>query len=224
MATAISSILLSFILTGLITNWLVQSWQQRNWLHQQRFLGEEKEYEALKELWMKLAGLASRRLWRMRRLLYAIRSADDELVRTRLADYDSTLSEWNEQLSPMFAQLTLLARWALTKDLERQLQYIFVISGYKLETLVKMRLAKGSCDNRIANELEREFNSLSRRLFIFNRDTLRVVQHQRTKTYNGVELEFNKSNLEKFGNWELLKALFKPGKKRLRVIRSPSDI
>lgn len=104
MAIAIVSILLTFVLTGVIGNMLVQHWQYRNWINQQKFLGEEKQYYALTALWEELTNLASKRLWRMRRLHAALINGDDEKIKERLNDYDLALSEWN-QSKPAFEAL-----------------------------------------------------------------------------------------------------------------------
>jgi hypothetical protein len=221
--TTVTSILLTFLLTGLIGNWLAQRWQQRNWMNQQRFLGEEKEYISLKDLWEQLSGLAAKRLWRMRWVLFAIDDKNDAAVQERLVEYTSVLSEWNEKFTPMCARLTLLTRWAFTYELDRGIQNDFVNAGLKLERLVKARLSNQHVDRRGTLMLHKEFDVLSGRLFAFNRDVLRAVERQRARTYYGVEVEYSKSNLEKFGNWQLLKALFKPGLKTLRITRPPSD-
>src|SRR5207245_734489 len=89
MWTAIVTVGLTFVLTGLLGNWFIQRWQHRNWVAQQQFLGEEKEYLALKQLWEELARLSGTRLSRMRRLVLVLRSRDDEIVKSRLADYDA---------------------------------------------------------------------------------------------------------------------------------------
>jgi len=67
--SAIIAVIVGSILTGLIGNWLVQGWQQRNWLLQQRFLGHEKEYFALKDLADEIASLLGARIYQCRRLL-----------------------------------------------------------------------------------------------------------------------------------------------------------
>jgi hypothetical protein len=74
MITAIVTVCLTFLLTGVVGNLLLQGWQQRNWLTQQRFLGEQKNYENLKELSEEIVRLSNLRLWKMRRLLNAVQS------------------------------------------------------------------------------------------------------------------------------------------------------
>lgn len=224
MATAIVSIILTFAFTGVVGNMLVQRWQYRNWINQQKFLGEEKQYFALTTLWEELTNLASRRLWRMRRLLAALTSGDNKKVEERLSEYDSALSDWNEKFNSMSVRLTLYSSWDLEWELENQLQRSFLNAGLRLERLTKARLATGAVDKKLVHELRLAFNDLNRALFIFNRSTLAAVQKQKSSTYYGVEVELKKATLENFGTWELLKALFKPGIEPFRVVRPAADL
>jgi hypothetical protein len=223
MAIAIVSILLTFVLTGVIGNMLVQHWQYRNWINQQKFLGEEKQYYALTALWEELTNLASKRLWRMRRLHAALTNGDDEKIKERLNDYDLALSEWNEKFHSMSVRLTLYSSWDLERELEDQLQRSFLDAGLRLERLTKTRLATGTADKKLVRELLSEFFDLSRTLFRFNRSTLAAVQRQKSRTYYGVEVVLTRWTLDKFGTWELLKALFQPGIKPFRVVRPAAD-
>lgn len=222
MLTEIVSIVLAFILTGVTGNWLVQKWQHRNWLNEQMVQGEQKDYAALAELWDQLNILTSRRLWRMQRALIGI-ELTDEKVQERLSEYDVVLSEWNENFNSMIVRLTLFSGWELAGRLENEIQPAFVSADSRLHGIVRSRLEKKSYDRKLALTLRRDFNVLSRLLFEFNRDALRVVELRRVKIFYGVQLEFSESNIHKFRTWELLQALFKPGIKSLRVTRSASD-
>jgi hypothetical protein len=224
MTTAIVSVVLAFLLTGVVGNALVHRWQLRNWVSQQKFLGEEKRYYSLVALWEEVTKLGAKRLWRMRRLLSALADEDTDKIKERVIAYDSALSEWNESFHSVGARLTLFASWKLDRELEEELQRAFLNAGLKLERLTRSRLAGGAVDKRIAHELRLEFFDLSRLLFRFNRDTLRMVERQRSITYYGVEVELTKDNLETFGTWELAKALFKPGIEPFRVIRPSADL
>lgn len=224
MLTAIISILLTFLLTGVVGNLLVQRWQYRNWINQQKFLGEEKHYNQLVALWEELTRLASKRLWRMRRLHTALITADDDKIKERLNDYDLVLSEWNEKFHSMAVRLTLYSTWDLERQLEGELQQSFLNAGLRLERLTKSRLANGTTDKLLVDQLRLEFFDLSRVLFRFNRSTLAAVQKQKSRTYYGVEIILAKSTLDKFGTWELLKALFQSWEKPLRVVRPAADL
>lgn len=223
MISTIITLAVGFILTGLIGNWLAQSWQHRNWLRQQRFLSDEKQYVALTQLWDQLSNLAGRRQWRMRRLLDAVSRSDEALIRARVADYDAIVSEWNENFTSMAVRLTLLARWHLAGELEREIQSAFQVAGSKLERLTRQRLAGEAISATTITALYQEVSWLSHRVFVFDRDTLLAVQRQRVVTYEGVKIPFERSNLDQFGNWQLLKALFKPWVKTLSIRRAPIE-
>src|SRR3954465_4156360 len=107
--TAIVTVILSFLLTGLVGNSLLQRWQHRNWLSQQRFSLEDKEYQALSGLFQDLVKYSSQRHYRMRRLLRALSSSDEEGIKAKTADYDEALTEWNDIFNSLCVRLTLLA-------------------------------------------------------------------------------------------------------------------
>lgn len=217
MTTTIVSILLTFILTGVVANLLAHRWQYRNWINQQRFLGEEQEYLSLKLVWEELTTLSSRRLWCMRRLLLSLGTTDEEGICARLTEYEVALSEWNEKFNSLVVRLTMHASWSLEQELEVELQPSFVTAGQLLERVTTGRLRTGRADPRELGRLERQLNRLSRQVFVLSRDTLRVVQMHRTRTYYGIRVTLTPQNLERIGTWELLKALFKPGIPQLPI-------
>jgi hypothetical protein len=224
MLTTIASIVVTFIFTGVIGNLLLQKWQHRTWVNQQQFLGEEKHYFALTALWEELMNLASRRLWRMRRLLFAVDDGDNAKIQQRLSEYDAVLSEWNEKFHSISVRLTLYASRHLNEQLEHELQRSFLIAGMHLEQLAKARRVTGSIDRKLVAEVRRQLNGLSAQISRFNLATLEAVHEQRVRTYYGVEVEFSREHLDQFGTWELLKALFKPGIEPLRVFRPPANV
>src|SRR5919197_433158 len=175
MLTTIASIVVTFIFTGVIGNLLLQKWQHRTWVNQQQFFGEEKHYFALTALWEELMNLASRRLWRMRRLLFAISDGDNAKIQQRLSEYDAVLSEWNEKFHSMSVRLTLYASRHLNEALEHELQQSFLIAGMHLEQLAKARRATGSADRKLLAEVRRQLNNLSAQISRFNLATLEAV-------------------------------------------------
>jgi len=222
MATTLISLFVGFILTGIVGTWLSQRWQHRSWINQQQILGEEKAYNDLKEVWNEVTALSAKRHWRMRRLLFALKGTDLELAKSRLEEYGSVVSDWNEKQNSFSVRLTLFARWNLTDRLE-ELQKTFVEVGAELERAFRTH-ASGGAVRRNLGPLENRMNLLSHELFQFNRDVLRAVERQRAQTYYGTEIEFKESTLKHFGTWELVKALFKPGIEPLRVIRTSAEL
>jgi hypothetical protein len=223
MASTLISLVLGFILTGLIGAWLSQQWQHRSWINQQQILGEEKTYNDLKAVSDELASLSAKRLWRMRRLLFAVRGADIEKAKLRREEYDSIISDWNEKFVSFSVRLTLFATWHLTKQLE-ELQTTFAHVGAELERACNTRVGGTAVQRRDLANLEQRMRALSHEVFSFNRDVLRAVEKQRAKTYYGTEIRFREDTLQHFGTWELVKALFKPGIEPLRVIRTSAEL
>ncbi|MDB5734392.1 MAG: hypothetical protein JWN16_1029 [Alphaproteobacteria bacterium] len=221
----LGTIVLGFLLTGLIGNWLVQSWQQRSWLKQQRFLGEEKEYVALKQLWDEIVELSGARLTRMRRLSSVVRRGDIETVRSRLSDYDGSVLRWNEKFQSFQVRLLRYTSGsALAFSLENQIQPQFVTCGRQLELLVNDRIAGQTIERKSVVSATHNLDRLSHALTIFNRDVLRVVQAQKTRTYEGVKIELGPQTVSEFRNWELFKALFHFRVEPYYVIRPSFDL
>jgi hypothetical protein len=208
MGTAITTALLTFLFTGLIANRLVQQWQHRNWKSQQRLSDTERKYQEFQELFDEVAALASRRQHKMVRLLSSIRSGDVDLVKQRLAEYDTALVDWNEKLNAIFAKLTMYLRWQFTKRLEGHIQPTFVRIGRELEALARARILRSEGNLPKCRQLQRELDRLQRDIFEFNRDVLRFILTKRDELYE--EIPFSADTLDRFPTWELFKALFKP--------------
>jgi hypothetical protein len=224
MATAIVTVLLTFVLTGFIANWLAQRWQHRNWLNQQQVLGEEKEYLELRKLSEELSALSGKRFSKMQRLAAVLRHEDDAIVRQRLSEYDSTLADWNSAFNSFTVRLTLYAKWNLTWDLEHVVQRHFSELGHELERLTKARLNAQEVQRRVVSEFDLKMRSFSNTLFQFNRDVLHLVRLQKVRTYYGAPLHLTRKSINKFSAWELFKALFQSGIEPYSVIRTPSEL
>lgn len=94
--------LLTSVLGGLLGSWL----QQRTWDHQRKATLTDRELEAADSVCQNISKLLDKRIYRMLRLYYALRSAKGsdsadakEVAKSRLQDYDSLLYEWNDQLN-----------------------------------------------------------------------------------------------------------------------------
>lgn len=222
---AIIPIIVGFILTGIVGNRLLHSWQHRSWVKQQFFMGEEREYIALRELWDEIVDLSSVRLTRMRRLCAIVRLGDIELVRTRLSDYDQALARWNERFNSFLVRLLRYTDHNnyLANSLEHEIQPLFVRSGRELELVTKDRLAGRTLTQASVENVTRHLDLLSHQLVIFNRDILVAVQGQKRKTYEGVRLQLSADTIAEFSTWELFKALFHSRIQPYEVVRAPFD-
>jgi hypothetical protein len=219
----IVAILLSFLLTGVTGNMLLQRWQYRSWLNQQRFLGQEKEFQTLSHLCDELAELSGIRYSRMQRLFLVIRSSDSDLVKERLTSYSQAVEMWNERLPSLTVRLFRLTPTSLANGLEHGLQPKFVTVGRELERIARKRLNDSLLETADLVHLGNALNQLSAVLIDFNRKVLANVQVQKRKTYDGVTVQLNEFTIPKFRNWELFKALFHSGIQPFSVTRPPFD-
>jgi hypothetical protein len=206
--SAIIVVVVGFVLTGLIGNHLVQGWQQRNWLIQQRFLGHEKEYFALKDLADEIASLLGARVYHMQRLLLNLRRSSNEQLLSRAGDYDDIVKRWNERLTTFYVRLPLLASSDLGIRLESTVQTKLQVVGASIDELVYQTRC-GNIPNKYAvtNALK-TLNSIQVRAINFNKELLRIVEIRRIEVYYGARIDFSVGHLEEFSNWQLVKALF----------------
>lgn len=221
---AVVSALATFIFTGLIATSVGQRWGHKNWLNQQRFLGAEKDYTALKELADEIARLSGSRLARMRRLLAVTDHADIDLINQRLKEYDEVLALWNERLGSFSVRLTMYAGFSMAKRLEEEIQLRFRSAGAALETLVRRGLASESISPSSKARLGNAFNQIQGLLVEFNKEMLRRLKKKQQWVYDGELIRFRPENLGLFPTRYLFKALFMADVKSLTIIRSASDL
>jgi hypothetical protein len=224
MLTAVITVVLTFVLTGIVGNLLIHRWQLQSWISQQRFLGQEKEYFALQDLFEEIVTSAGRRITRMRRLLRVLHDQRDDLVRQRLKDYDTVQTAWNDSLSSFLVRLRMYAPYSMATRLDEVIQGTFVRLGSELEHLTDARLSGRGLDRARIGRLDLSLNELQGEIIMFTRDMLNLIKLQRTKTYTGTRVTLREHNLELFPTWELLKALFQPRKERFSIVRTSADL
>jgi hypothetical protein len=222
--TAIVATIVGFILTGLVGNRLVQAWQQRNWLAQQRFLGHEKEYIALKELVDEIASLLGARIYHTQRLLFnLLRSSEAELL-ARIAEYDDVVKRWNERLTTFYVRLPLLAGETLAPRLDSRIQARLARTGRVIDEMVYRRRRGEAVDKRAIGEALTAVNSVQGTALKFNKELLRIVERRRIEVYYGTRIRFTAANLERFSTWQLIKALFMRDINSLSVLCPTLDL
>jgi len=222
--TQIVAIVLSFVLTALIGNRLLQQWQHRVWLRQQQFLGQEKEYISLKELFPELSSAIGTRLYQAQRLYWAVRSQDAELVEDRLAKYDESVVKWNDGLGLIYARLNIYIDFRYSEILERSIHRPFQSVGAQLEAEVRKRRLGGTPTAAELATLERQLLRLSAATSKFCRDLLRAVEEKRKLVYFGRRVAFSVFNLRYFSTFELVKALFISDVDSHSIICSAADL
>jgi len=222
--STIIAVIVGFVLTGLIGNRLVQAWQQRTWLLQQRFLGHEKEYLALKDLADEVASLLGARIYRTQRLILSLRGSSGEQLSSRAADYDDIVRRWNERLTSFYVRLPLLASYDLARRLESAIQQKLVRTGSNVDELVQQRLTGRAIDRQIIGDIMRTINLIQGSAISFNKELLRVVEARRTEVYYGKRVGFSLNNLDKFSTWQLVKALFVRDVHSFSIVRPTLDL
>src|SRR5579863_2254429 len=209
MATALLTVILTFIFTGLLSTRIVHALQHRNWLIQQRLHDTEKTYSELHNTFNEVAGLANRRHFRMLRLLSAIESFDIDRVKGAVKDYDETVIAWNERLTILYAKLTMQLSHALTNDLEHHVQQAFYEEGLRLEAMARKRISGGVVERFEISETSKGLRQIQVDLGRFYKNVLRFIDEKKKSLY--AEPAITEWSLDRVPTWELLKALFKPG-------------
>jgi hypothetical protein len=206
--STIISVVLGFVLTGLVGNSLVQSWQQRNWLIQQRFLGHEKEYIALKELADEIASLLGARIYNMQRLLLSLRRSSDEQLVSRVADYEDIVKRWNERLTSFYVRLPILAYSDLGINLESSVHTKLQTASATIEELLNKRRAGVTLEKNVVKGASGALSAIQANAINFNKELLRIVELRRSEVYYGTRIAFTLANIDKFSTRQLIKALF----------------
>jgi hypothetical protein len=100
----IASIVIGFALSTLIGGWWAARLQARAWEHQNDVRLSEAEIERAAAVCRDVSQLLDRRLYRMRRLFWAIKrlsegNVTESVLNGRIGEYDQILYEWNDNLN-----------------------------------------------------------------------------------------------------------------------------
>jgi hypothetical protein len=131
---------LTTVLGGLLGSWL----QQRTWDHQRKADLSDRELEKADSVCQEISKLLDKRLYRMLRLYYALRSARNtgyaeakDTAQARLRDYDSLLYEWNDQLNLNLALIGAYFGQAARDWLHFEVYELCQTIGSELEALYR---------------------------------------------------------------------------------------
>ncbi|MGV7029857.1 hypothetical protein [Methylobacterium symbioticum] len=223
LSTSIITVLLTFLCTGLMANWLIQRWQYRNWLNQQRFLGAEKQYEALKAVADDISKVSAKRLSAMFRVLSALDQSADRLEERRKI-YSDAVDEWNQNINSFQYKTTLYFNWGMTQRLEHDINENFVKIGGRIERNIRIKQINDQAKISDKQEILSQLFKLQGILGNFHRDMLNVVLQKQASTYQGVEIGYNESDLQYFSTWQLIKALFITRVELFRIVLTSFEL
>lgn len=210
----ITPILLSFLLVTIVGGIFAQRLQHRNWIRQQHITTKDRRISELKNIFIELDSLFSKRLYRTRRLLYALRRSNLSLEE-KLKDYDAIISEWNEKRNSFQIRLVRVISAPLAHDFEHDLSRRFIGVGSQLERLARASRANSLPKNfrETLTGLESELDLLSRSIYEFLREIYIKLQSEQDQlfyfdSYN--KIPKNQEELTNVSTWYLFKALFVP--------------
>jgi hypothetical protein len=221
--TTLLPIVVTFLLSGLFGNHLLQKWQARNWLLQQRFLGHEKEYAALKELMDEIATLLGVRIFQMQRLNWSLATGNVAKTTLRLQEYDDTLKRWNERLTSFYVRLPMLANTGFAMRLEQSIQQALAVTGRKIERAASSQLGNSVVPKQLTAEIEKELATIQGRAISFNKALLDYVDSKRSKVYFGTRIQLSAGTISEFSTWHLIKALFVRDVNSVSIVRTSLD-
>jgi hypothetical protein len=221
MIATLISILFSFVLLSIIGTTFAQRLQHKNWLRQQNISIQDRRISDLNVLFIDLDNLLSRRLYKTRRLLYALRRSQTIEIKDRLNDYDSVLTEWNEKRNSFQIRLVRVISVELANHFEHLLSQRFVHIGSRLERLTRAYLQNQLPNNfrETLTTLEDELDVLSRTVYEFLREIYINLQAEQERLYkldSDNKIPTTAGDLDQVSAWYLFKSLFVPPSKSFK--------
>lgn len=216
--------LISIGLGGLLSGYLVQKWQQKNWTRQQQFFGQEKEYAELRDLYPELEISIGKRIYSTRKMFWAVKSGDAQLVSFAKTDYQNTVKDWNERLHGFYAKLKIFAKFDYAKHLEDSIQSPFQKLGVLLDEQIRSVEADRPQNPAALYKIQQYLNSINTENTRFIRNLLRAVEMKRNAVYLGRTLPYHLEYIEQYSNVELIKSIFIRNVDSHAILCPPSDI
>lgn len=216
-------VIIGFALSAFVGNRLLQAWQMRSWLAQQRFLGHEKEYAALRELADQVASLLGTRIFHMQRVLRVLGGDIGNDFDIHHDSYRESVIQWNERLASFYVRLAMLLGDRFALNLERRIQNRLVAASSTIDALIRDTKAQKPISRKLIRSVRDDVNRLQGRAIEFNKSLLSAVQQRRTDVYYGKRISFTVGNLKHFSTWRLVKALFIRDIDLYSIARTPLD-
>lgn len=215
----IISTLIGFILTGLIGNYLVHKWQLRNWLTQQKIITIEKEHLEIKELAESFSSIANERLFSMRAVTHSLETEDNTLKNQRIGEYREAIRKWNQQYGFFSAKLPLLMPLSYTQAFDDGIHKKMVEASILIDEVISQKK-----NQAIASVLiEKKLIEINRNTIRLTNNILQSAKRKRLSIHEEQTLNYCTENIEKFSNWQLIKALFIKDVNSFSINRSPLE-
>jgi hypothetical protein len=161
--SSVANTLVSFLLITLVGAFLASNLQHRNWIRQQQISSREKLIAELKSIFVELDNLMSRRLYKTRRLLYALRRFEERKFDEALKAYNDTINDWNEKRNSFQIRLVRVVNVPLAQDFEHDLSRRFIRIGSQLERLARnIKGGRKVSEGDLLTKLEIELDLLDR--------------------------------------------------------------
>jgi hypothetical protein len=177
MPDAVVTVIVGFVLTTVVGGLLGYFFQRRSWSHQYRIEADARQRDRAVELFDEMSRLLDRRLYRMRRLYWALVNDGDrtpsETSRDRMADYVAVLYDWNDNINRNLALLQRYFGQGMRDRLDNEVGVLQRELGGELESVFygRSRLADAG------NSIEERFTRLAGLIYHFNVDMITSIQH-----------------------------------------------
>ena len=202
-------VVVGFLLSGVVGSYIVSRWQHGTWVNQQKLRKAEQALSELRILVSRITHLADKRNYRARKLCRSVGRVDDEELKRLKLEYETSVTEWNDEWTYFTVSLTLFADYvAFVPRLESEIQKRFVLVGSALLYLQRSESIDDARGHRA--KIENLLNDLSGAMFHFSRDLQSRIQAKENETYAGRRWALTSENLDDASLLELFKALFRP--------------
>jgi hypothetical protein len=171
-------LLAGFVLTTVLGGGLGYFFQHRSWAHQHETVRAEQERQQALKVFEDVSSLLDKRLYRMRRLYWAAKSAaeggDAATVQVALDHYRESLEVWNDNLNRNLALVHTYFGLGARKRLELDVYEHFAAIGRSLEAFVRVVSARAK-DVEIP-PLGKRLSGLGHRIYLLNLHMLELLQ------------------------------------------------
>jgi hypothetical protein len=142
-------VIVGFVLTGVIGAFLGYQLQNRAWAHQHEVQRHDEERRKAVETYEQVSVLLGRRLYRMRRMYWAVTDGGDgtgvpgEDLASARAEYRDVLAEWNDNLYRVLVLAGTCFGAPVQRVLRDEVQEEFAAAHRGLNEIVKIAAAHG---------------------------------------------------------------------------------